>query len=187
MVKRSLLVLLVVGVAAQVLVAPAAQAASLKYRPDAWIKLCGQSTGCTINPPPHPWLGNNIYNSTGYHQKIFQKIDNGEGVRYWINFQNDGTQKDTYLLHGCKGTKNFLINAVLVGKYKVPQGVGVDHITKQFIHNTYKFTLKPGKHLAITLNIVTVNANRHYTCPVTITSQGDSTKTDTVAAVMKTF
>ena len=31
------------------------------YRPDAWIKLCGLSTGCTIDPPPHPWRGRGVY------------------------------------------------------------------------------------------------------------------------------
>ena len=24
------------------------------FQPDGWIKLCGQSLGCVIDPPPHP-------------------------------------------------------------------------------------------------------------------------------------
>jgi hypothetical protein len=187
-VKRSIVLLFVVGLAAQVLATPSAGAAgSPPYRPDAWIKLCGQSTGCTINPPPHPWKGNNTYNSNAKHQTIFQRIDNGEGVWYWLTFQNDGTTKDTFDLQGCTGTKNFKILRVLIGKYKVPVGVSAVHITRQFIHSNYKFTLKPGARIAITLNMVTVNPNLHYRCPVTITSEGDSAKSDTVAVEIKTF
>jgi hypothetical protein len=185
--KRTLLVLVVVGLAAQAFVAPSATAGSPPYRPDAWIKLCGQSTGCTINPPPHPWKGNNVYNSNAKGQTIFQRIDNGEGVWYWLTFQNDGTTKDTFDLSGCTGNKNFKILRVLIGKYKVPVGVSAVHITRQFIHSNYKFTLKPGGHVAITLNMVTVNPNLHYRCPVSITSEGDSGKSDTVAVKIKTF
>ena len=187
-VKRSFVLLLVLGVAAQVLATPSAGAAgSPPYRPDAWIKLCGQSTGCTIDPLPHPWKGNNIYDSNGGHQTIFQRIDNGEGVWYWLTFQNDGTTNDTFDLQGCTGTKNFQILRVLIGKYKVPTGVSAVHITRQFIHSNYKFTLKAGARVAITLNMVTVNPNLHYRCPVTITSEGDPDKSDTVAVEIQTF
>ena len=185
--KRTLLVLVIVGLTAQAFVTSSASAGSPPYRPDAWIKLCGQSTGCTINPPPHPWKGNNIYNANAKGQTIFQRIDNGEGVWYWLTFQNDGTTKDTFDLTGCTGNKNFKILRVLIGKYKVPVGVSAVHITRQFIHSNYKFTLKPGGHVAITLNMVTVNPNLHYRCPVTITSEGDSAKSDTVAVKIKTF
>ena len=68
-----------------------------------------------------------------------------------------------------------------------PVGVSAVHITRQFIHSNYKFTLKPGGHVAITLNMVTVNPNLHYRCPVTITSEGNPDKSDTVAVEIKTF
>jgi len=185
--KRTLLLLVVVGLAAQAFVVPSASAGSPPYRPDAWIKLCGQSTGCTINPPPHPWKGNNIYNSNAKGQTIYQRIDNGEGVWYWLTFQNDGTTKDTFDLTGCTGNKNFQILRVLIGKYKVPVGVSAVHITRQFIHSNYKFVLDAGAHVAITLNMVTVKPNLHYRCPVTITSEGDSSKSDTVAVKITSF
>jgi hypothetical protein len=47
--------------------------------------------------------------------------------------------------------------------------------------------MKPGARIAITLNMVTVNPNLHYRCPVTITSEGDPAKSDTVAVEIKTF
>ena len=185
--KRTLLALVVVGFAAQSFLAPSATAGSQPYRPDAWIKLCSQSTGCTINPPPHPWKGNNLYNSSADHQTIFQRIDNGEGVWYWIMFQNDGTTKDTFDLTGCTGTKNFQVLRVLIGRYKVPVGVSAVHITDQFIHSNYSFSLQPGAKMVITLNMVTVKPNLHYRCPVTITSEGDPSKSDTVAVKITSF
>ena len=69
----------------------------------------------------------------------------------------------------------------------MPTGVSAVHITRQFIHSNYSFTLKPGKRVAITLNMVTVNPNLHYRCPVTITSEGDPSKSDTVAVKITSF
>ena len=61
----------------------------LTNRPDAWIKLCGLSTWCTINGLPHPWKGKNVYNTTGRRQKVAVKMEDGEGVRFWMTFEND--------------------------------------------------------------------------------------------------
>lgn len=190
MLKRSLVTLLVVAACSPMLVASAGATSAPPYRPDALIKLCGVNTGCLIDPLPHPWFGNDIYNATAYHQTVHHRLDNGRGIRFWINFQNDGTQTDTYSLQGCTGNKDFKILAVLVGKYKYPIGVEAEHITWKFIHNTWKFTLKPGAHIVITLNFLTVDAKDvglTYRCPMTITSKIDPTKHDTVAAVMTTY
>jgi hypothetical protein len=184
--KRSLFVFPLAALFAFTLIVPAG-ATPASYRPDAWIKLCGQSTGCVINPLPHPWLGNNVYNTSALHQTVPQRIDDGEGVRFWILFQNDGAQSDTFSVHGCTGNKNFIINAVIIGEYKVPVWAPKKHITEKFKANSAKFTLAPGKHIAITLNIVTRIPNVSYRCPVTITSAGDPTLKDTVAATMTTF
>ena len=183
--KRSLFALPFAALCALTLVVPA-RATGAVYRPDAWIKLCGQSTGCVINPPPHPWLGNNVYNATAYKQTVPQRIDDGEGVRYWILFQNDGNVPDTYTVQGCKGNKHFIINAVLVGEWKRPLWKP-KHITQQFMDGTATFTLGAHKHVAITLNIVTVVPDVSYRCPVTITSAGDPGLSDTVAATITTF
>jgi hypothetical protein len=186
MMKRSLVMLLVLAAFSQMLVAPAGASAA-PYRPDAFIKLCGVNVGCLIDPLPHPWFGKNIYNTTGYHQKVHHRLDNGRGIRFWITFQNDGTQTDTYSLDGCTGTKHFKILQVLVGKWKVPVGIDAEHIDYQFKHDTWKFTLKAGAQIAITLNILTDDPNLTYRCPMTITSQGDPTKQDTVVAITTTY
>ena len=159
------------------------------YQPDAWIKLCGLSTGCVIDPLPHPWRGRDVYNTTGAKQKVHVQIDDGEGVRFWILLQNDGALDDTFVLHGCKGTPRFRINAVLIGKHKAP-GFGPKNITKQFIRGTYTFHF-PGtgtpKNVVFTLNIVTKTPGLTYRCPITVTSGGPTRVRDTVVAAMTTY
>jgi hypothetical protein len=150
--------------------------------------LCGESNGCTVGPPPpHPWHGNNIYNTTAFHQTIPIKLEEAEGVRFWIVFQNDGTQSDTFIVHGCKGTARFTVNAVLVGFYK-DTAWRPQHITDQFKAGTATFKVAPGKHVGITLNIIATTTLRgvSYRCPVTITSKGDPSLKDTVAGIMTT-
>jgi len=158
------------------------------YQPDAWIKLCGLSNGCTVGPPPpHPWHGNNVYNTTAFNQTIRIGLEEMEGVRFWIMFQNDGTQSDTFTVQGCKGTPRFKVNAVLVGFYK-DTAWRPRHITDQFKAGTATFSVAPGSHVGITLNIIANTTLRgvSYRCPVTITSKGDTTLKDTVAGIMTT-
>jgi hypothetical protein len=91
-------------------------------------------------------------------------------------------------LNGCTGNKNFQILQVIVRKVKVPTGpYEAPHIEDQFKADTWKTTLRLGAHIAITLNILTVNPNLTYNCPMTITSAGDPTKQDTVVASITTF
>ena len=187
MLKRALLTLLALATFAPVVGHSPAVAGPPAYRVDAFIKLCGVNVGCKIDPLPHPWIGNNIYNTTGYHQKVHHRLNIGRGIRYWITFQNEGTQTDTYTLDGCAGNKQFKILQVLVGKWKVPVGIDAEHIDYKFKHDTWKFTLKPDRHVAITLNFLTDDPNLTYSCRMTVTSQGDPTKQDTVVAITTTF
>ena len=191
MVRRSLATLFAVAALSAWLAPSASAGAAASYRPDAFIKLCGVNTGCLIDGLPHPWVGNNIYNTSGYRQKVHHRLDNGRGIRFWITFQNEGTQPDTFSLHGCKGNKNFKILQVIVGKVKVPTGVHEKpHIEDQFRANTWTVALQPGAHVAITLNILTYDPSDSgltYNCQMTITSQGDPTKKDTVVASMTMY
>jgi hypothetical protein len=161
------------------------------YRPDGWIKLCGLSTGCTIDPPPHPWLGDDRYNKTGWKQRLAVLMEDGEGVRFWLTLQNDGAKADTLYVQGCKGTPDFVINAVLVGLYKRPTW-RAKNITKQFKRGTAKFSFPPasaGKKVHLTLNIIaeTHKEGISYKCPVTISSAARPALQDTVSAKMTTY
>ena len=130
--RRATLPFLAITLAASLLCGPAATARTTDtYRPDAWIKLCGLSEGCTINPPPHPWKGNNRYNTTGGGQTISVKMEDGEGVRFWIALDNDGSSADTFFVQGCQGNRRFKVNRVVLGKVKRPDA-SATKVTNKF-------------------------------------------------------
>jgi len=161
------------------------------HRPDAWIKLCGLSNGCKINPPPHPWRGKDIYNGTARKQTIAVRMEDGEGVRFWLALQNDGSEADTLMVEGCKGNRRFRVNKVQIGKYKNPDA-GAVKITNRFKNGTAKFSFGPAsdkERIFLTLNIIapTTAEGVSYRCPITIRSEGDPDKRDTIAARMATY
>ncbi|HEY6567298.1 MAG TPA: hypothetical protein VI341_07245 [Actinomycetota bacterium] len=161
------------------------------FRPDEWIKLCGLSTGCVIDPLPHKWRGNGVYNTSGRKQTVAVDMEDGEGVRFWITLQNDGREADTFTVQGCRGTPKFVVNAVLVGKHKRPDW-RAKNITKRFKDGTAEFSFDPdaGPQLRwLTVNIVapTTAEGVTYKCPITISSQGQPSAKDTVLAVMTTY
>lgn len=160
-------------------------------RPDAWIKLCGLSTGCTIDPLPHPWLGDDVYNRTGARQKIPIRLEDGEDVRFWITIQNDGEQKDTFVVKGCRGNSLFVIIAVKIGFLKRPDWRPPD-ITQAFENGTATFELPPaseGKRVPLTLAFIapTTAEGVTYRCPITVRSQSDPSRSDTIVAIMTTY
>ncbi len=157
-------------------------------RPDGWIKLCGLSTGCTIDPLPHRWRGNDIYNATGARQSWAVLMEDGEGVRFWITLQNDGTTDDTLVVQGCQGTRRFVVNRVVLGKFKEPDSSAMK-ITDEFLDGTAAFALAPGARSVFTLNMLapTTAEGVSYSCEMTISSQADPSKTDTLVATMTTY
>lgn len=182
--------LVCVPIAGAVTTAPVERAARV-YRPDAWITLCGLSTGCTIDPRPHPWRGNDVYNRSGDRQSWSVRMEDGEGVRFWIRLQNDGSSPDTLRVDGCRGTERFLVNAVQVGKYTRPDW-RAENITKAFRRGTATFAFPPASENAkvfLTVNIIAVTPAEGvtYECPITVISEGDPDRTDTVVARMTTY
>jgi hypothetical protein len=171
---------------------PVSSAAKVgEFRPDAWIRLCGLSTGCTINPGPHPWRGRNVYNGTGINQRVSVRLNNGEGVRFWIAIENDGTDADTIRVQGCSGNRRFHLNAVLIGLWKRPSARAVK-ITQAFKRGTAQFSFPPTtteKRVFLTVNFVTPTPaiGVSYRCPITVISQGSTTTRDTVLATMSTY
>jgi len=164
---------------------------ALTNRPDAWIKLCGLSTWCTINGLPHPWRGKDVYNTTGRHQKVGVKMEDGEGVRFWMTFENDGVVADIYTIKGCRGTRRFKVNKVTIGFTKGPKS-GTELINSQFKNGTATFPIEPapsGDRIKLTLNIIapTTAEGVSYRCPITVTSQNDPAMTDTILARMTTY
>ena len=161
-----------------------------EFQPDSWIKLCGLSTGCTIDPLPHPWKGRGVYNTTGAKQTVAVRMEDGEGVRFWITIENDGDQADTLTVDGCRGTRRFKVNAVLMGRHKRPDW-RARNITKEFRDGTAQFMFPAAserKRKVFTLNIIapTHAEGVSYRCEITLRSQGRWAARDTVVAKMTT-
>jgi hypothetical protein len=188
--RRHLLILLM-ALAVPAATAQIANAGDEPYRPDAHIKLCGLSTGCTINPPPHPWKGRNVYNETGRRQTVAVRMQDGEGVRFWIRVENDGTEPDTLVVEGCQGNRRFVVNKVLLGKQKRPHA-GTTEVTRQFKRGTLSFSFGPSsedQRRYFTLNIIapTTAEGVSYRCRIDVRSQNEPAVVDTVAARMTTY
>lgn len=191
--RRSLpfLVTVTTLLASLIAIPGSATARQASYRTDAWIKLCGLSTGCTIDPLPHPWLGDGIYNRTGARQKIAIRLEDGEDVRFWITLQNDGDQEDTVVVSGCRGNRLFVIIAVKVGFVSRPDWHPRD-VTAAFKNGTLTFPFPPaseGKKVPLTLAFIapTTAEGVTYSCPITIRSQADPSQQDTIVAIMTTY
>ena len=192
MARRSIALVFLIALGTSTIALSSTGAGALSaYRPDAWIKLCGLSTGCTINPLPHPWKGNDIYNTTGFNQTIKVRMEDGEGVRFWLTFENDVELDDTIVVDGCKGNRRFRVNKVVIGFVKGPQA-GTVKITDAFKAGTATFDLGPSSEndrVELTLNFIapTTAEGVSYKCPITIRSQNDPTAQDTIAAKMTTY
>ncbi|MEA2522257.1 MAG: hypothetical protein QOI81_1903 [Actinomycetota bacterium] len=158
------------------------------YQPDAWLKLCGAGDTCK-HAPPHPYKGEDIFNTTGDHQTVSARMEEGNNIRFWILLENDGTQGDTFTINGCRGNGAYVIDAVSVGALKAPQPA--PHITHGFKNGTATFTFPPSSEssdVILTLNILakTTLPGVHYACPILITSEGDPGAADKVIAKMVT-
>lgn len=182
---RAALLALAVTVAS---LASASAASAVDFQADAWIKLCGLSTGCTIDPPPHPWKGRDVYNATAARQTVAVRLEDGEGVRYWIAVENDGEQPDTLTVQGCRGTRDFVVNSVLMGKHRRPDW-RARNVTKAFKRGTLAFDLEPGARKVFTLNMIaaTLREGISYRCEVVVRSAGRWAARDVVAARMTTY
>jgi hypothetical protein len=168
-------------------VAPVARGQETAVQPDGWIKLCGINIGCVIDPPPHPWLGKDVYNTTGRRQTVSVDLNDGQGVRFWIVVQNDGTQADMVTVQGCSGTDVFLVNRVLLGKHK-DQDPGAEDLKRRYIRGTLTFDLAAGEKVVFTLNMLsTAVEGLTYRCRTEFTSQADPSMQDVVVARMSTY
>ena len=175
--------------AALALPAPArAVTAAPDHQPDAWIKLCGWGDTCE-HAPPHPYRGNDVYTRTGSHQTARVSMQDGTDVRFWILLQNDGAQADTFTVHGCGGTKIWVVRVVNTGWLKKASWAPI--ITSAWKDGTASFDVPATgtrHNVAITLDIWahTDLEDARYTCRIVVTSAGDPSARDVLLATMHT-
>jgi hypothetical protein len=162
--------------------------AAPSHRPDAWIKLCGPRNTC-LNAPWHPWAGSNVYNTTGRGQKVSAGVEEGNMIRFWILFQNDGFASDTLHVRGCSGTGAFPVR-VNRGAWRFYTNRAV--ITPAFKKGTASFGFPPSSKEKNTIITLTFRANTSsrgasYSCPVTVHSGVQPSLKDTVIARLTTI
>ncbi len=166
---------------------PSARALEPTDQPDGWIKLCGINIGCEIDPPPHPWRGKDVYNTTGRRQTVRVDLNDGQGVRFWIVVQSDGAAADAFTVQGCSGNRVFEVNRVLLGRHKRQDPLAED-LKRRYIRGTLRFDLDAGEKVVFTLNMLS-NAieGRAYRCRTELTSANDPDARDVVVARMTTY
>jgi len=164
---------------AALLLGPGSVNAAGAAKPDGWIQLrthCGYGK-CTAQNKP--WLGNNIYNSTGANQTATTKyygtsLGVGEYDIYAVNIQNDGSvsgrikvgaPSSSWLIKYYHGSTN-ITSAVVAGSYQTP-------------------SLAPGASYEITVKVDYDSMDGTNTRLITLTSSASSTSKDAVKLKMK--
>jgi hypothetical protein len=141
--------------------------ASTTYQPDESIKLLNQST----------WRGDNVYNTTGFHQTSPLKVERTTTSDFTLRTQNDGTSMDSIALSGCGDAPGFSVHYVT--------SAGRD-ITAAVNAGTFVFSdLAAGGSKTITLAVSVLpvaKVSMTLSCPVTATSQSETSKQDVVRA-----
>jgi len=133
-----------------------------------------------VKPGNGPFVGNNVYNTTGARQTDTEDWydTSGAGTYYVfeISIQNDGTQADRFKVKAT-GTPTT--------GWTVKYFHGTSNITTAVVAGTYQTSsLAPGATYLITAKL-TIRTGGSVTRLVTITSAADATKKDAVKFGLK--
>ena len=149
-------------------------------RPDGRIRLAATGYPGKVKPANGPFVGNNVYNTTGARQTDTEDWYAGSvaGTYYAfdVSIQNDGTQADRFKVKAT-GTPTT--------GWTVEYFHGTTSITSAVVAGTYQTSsLAPGATYLITAKL-TMRPGGNITRLVTITSVADATKKDAVKLVLK--
>ena len=165
------------GVAMADHTAKSGPAAAVVHRPDGSIRLAvGTASG-----HPAPYVGNNVYNTTGAHQtsraNYYGTSFPGDLYTFDISIQNDGTRADRFKV---KAT------GTATTGWKVQYFHGATNVTSRVVAGTYRTSsLVPSATYLIKANVTLVSLSAGPTRLVTITSAADATRKDAVKFVFK--
>ena len=154
------------------LAAPGAVNGSGSAKPDGWIQYRPQC-GCK------PWVGNNIYNTTGTNQTakatwIGSMVGFGEKFTFALKIQNDGTVSGRFKVKAPSSS------------WKIKYFRGSTNITSSVVAGTYQTSsLPPGARIEITVQVDLDTMDADPVRLVTITSSSNSTKKDAVRLMLK--
>src|SRR5207248_9378627 len=98
---------------------------------------CGTTNTCVIQPW-HPWIGDDVYSGTGRNQILAGAVEEGNLIRFWVLFQNDGSSASTFRVKGCRGTNAFPLKHVNLGAYRA--FTSAHDVTNAFKNGTLKLS-----------------------------------------------
>lgn len=141
-------------------------------RPDGMIRKSSESS----------FAGNNIYNSTGSQQTESATGGRGQTRTYVIQFQNDGSRRDTILVRGPGSSSAFQV--------KYLQGAsGSTDITTQVVNGSYAFSNVPVGGSRTIRIVVTVRSTAPngaiFNALLTARSQTNASAVDSVLATLR--
>ncbi len=145
--------------------ADAAPRAGDTYQPDGMIKQAATT----------PYLGRNVYNTTGQQQTALAAPVVGSVARFVIRVQNDGAQSDTIFVQGCKSGSRFTVSYFSDG----------NDVSTKVEAGTFHYTETPKGFGGTFLAHVTVTNLAIHRCRITATSKGDPSREDVVVALVE--
>jgi len=126
-----------------------------------------------------PYVGNNVYNTTGAGQTVSRSAARGTTARFDIEVSNDSAATDSFTVRGAGAAR---------AGYTVTYFRGPTDITAQVVAGTYAVDdLAPGGSVVIQARVrvgSTAPAGSRVTRTVTTTSTTDTTVKDTVKATV---
>jgi hypothetical protein len=138
-------------------------------RPDGWI-----STASTSG-----YVGNNVYNTTGYNQTKRRTADRTQTRTFYVRVYNDGNVTNTITLTGSAARSGSTVRYYS----------GTTNVTTAMRSaKGWKVTLAPGAYKLVKVRIKVLSTAAYDTLkPATVTGTwtGDGTRADTVKAVVK--
>ena len=126
------------------------------------------------------FVGDGIYNQTGYHQTIPRKVARGHSVTFAITIQNDGNATDTIRVR----SGGFRLQGVSLKFFD--HGVPIPAFEWSFIGHPEELAVGASTTIKMVVSITSkATIGRVVTIPVTGASSNESTRSDTVAAKIR--
>ncbi|RNM16271.1 hypothetical protein [Nocardioides pocheonensis] len=143
-----------------------------------WRLTEGQPDGL-IRKPHHPYVGNNIYNTTGRGQTVRSKVHRGDWQKFTVRIYNDGNTRTTFTAQGLSSTS----------KVRVKYFAGATNVTTAMKSTQgLSFSLAPGQYKQIKVKMkITRSAHvgvHKFAKVLTTSSSSGVNKQDAVRAIL---
>jgi hypothetical protein len=144
--------------------------ASTAYQPDELMRLLNQTA----------WRGDNVYNTTGFHQTSALEVERGTTSDFVVKIQNDGTSIDPIGLSGCADATGFSVHYTTAAGKDITAAVTAGTLVLPDI------AVGGSKTITLAVSVLPVaKIGTTFACLVAATSQSDTSKQDAVRATVQ--